>query len=75
VAVYSCPACEVVLMQKVPPGTKVPCPRCKKDMQPKAGPGAPDVQFPQALSRESILDLEVPDAVRKAMETKRKKKQ
>ena len=72
-AVYSCPVCEVVLMQKVAPGTKVHCPTCKKEMVPKSGPGSPDVQFPQALSRESILDLEVPEALRKAVEKKKKK--
>jgi hypothetical protein len=73
VAVYTCGICEIVLMQNVPPGTKVPCPACGKGMIAKSGPDAPDIQFPQTMARDSVLDLEVPEAVRKALEKKGKR--
>ena len=76
-AVFGCPVCEIVIVQNAPLGTKVPCPVCAKPMVAKGGPNAPDIQFPQVPSRESVLDLELSDQLRKLIEkkgTKRTKK-
>jgi hypothetical protein len=69
-AVLGCLACEIVIVQKVAEGTKVPCPACGKPMVPKSGPGSPDIQFPQEPSRESVLDLDLSEQLRKALQKK-----
>ena len=63
-----------MIVEPVPPGTKVPCPVCSKDMIPKAGPGARDMDFPDKPMRDTVFDLDVPEQVRRAMEENEKRK-
>lgn len=67
-AVYTCGICTIMIVEQVPPGTKVPCPACGRGMLPKAGPGALDMSFPDNAVRDTAFDMDVPEKVRKAAE-------
>ena len=55
-AVFLCHPCGVTIIENnkdVKPG----CPRCKKDMVPKSGPGSIEEQFPDKAPDDTVLQL------------------
>ena len=69
-AVFLCHACGVTIIENNK-DVKPTCPRCKKEMLPKAGPGSIEEQFPQKAHEDTVLQLN-PNYVPKADDVKRK---
>jgi hypothetical protein len=55
-AVFLCRLCGVTIIENNK-DVKPTCPRCRKDMQPKAGPGSIEEQFPDQSPEDTVLHL------------------
>lgn len=69
-AVYLCHGCGVTIIENNK-DVKPACPRCKKPMLPKSGPGSIEEQFPDKAHEDTVLQLN-PLYVPKAEDVRRK---
>jgi DNA-directed RNA polymerase subunit RPC12/RpoP len=69
-AVFLCRPCGVTIIENNK-DVKPACPRCRKDMLPKSGPGSIEEQFPDKAHEDTVLQLN-PLYVPKAEDVKRK---
>ena len=57
-SVFLCHACGVTILESAK-GAKPECPRCRKPMVPKSGPGAIEEQFPEKAHEDTVLQLKL----------------
>jgi len=69
-AVFLCHPCGVTIVENAK-DAKPTCPRCRKPMLPKTGPGSIEEQFPDKAPEDTVLQLN-PNYVPKASDVKRK---
>ena len=55
-SVFLCHPCGVTIIENAKDAKPV-CPRCRKDMLPKVGPGSIEEQFPDRRHEETVLQL------------------
>ncbi|HKS16791.1 MAG TPA: hypothetical protein VJU16_05725 [Planctomycetota bacterium] len=68
-SVYLCHPCGVTIIE-TEKDAKPSCPRCKRAMLPKSGPGSIEEQFPAKAHEDTVLQLN-PNYVPKAEDVKR----
>jgi hypothetical protein len=59
-AVFLCHHCTITIVENRA-GEKPKCPRCKKEMIPKAGPGSIEEQFPDRSPDETVFRVDFKD--------------
>lgn len=69
-AVFLCHPCGVTMIENNK-DAKPACPRCRKEMLPKSGPGSLEEQFPDKAPEDTVLQLN-PLYVPKADDVRRK---
>ena len=69
-AVFLCHPCGITMIETKEQAAPT-CPRCRKGMVPKAGPGSIEEQFPESSPVDTVLQLN-PNYVPKADDVKRK---
>jgi DNA-directed RNA polymerase subunit RPC12/RpoP len=57
-AVYLCHPCGVTIIE-IHKVAKPVCPRCGKDVVPKAGPGSIEEAFPEKAPHDSVFELDL----------------
>ena len=57
-SVFLCRACQVTIIENRKDEKPI-CPRCKKPMLPKAGPGSIEEQFPDRSPHDSVFQLDL----------------
>ena len=55
-AVFLCHPCGITILENNK-DVKPTCPRCQRNMLPKAGPGSIEEQFPEKAHDETVLQL------------------
>lgn len=55
-AVFLCHPCGVTMIENNK-DAKPACPRCRKEMLPKSGPGSIEEQFPDKAHEDTVLQL------------------
>lgn len=55
-AVFLCHPCGITMLENNKDATPT-CPRCRRAMLPKAGPGSIEEQFPDKMPDDTVLQL------------------